>query len=134
MFNVTYRKADRSGPQGNCLEVGGNWQTPARSNGGDNCLEVREPEHGVFLFRDTKFADRRLGDSPELVMDLGELLAFLASARDGQFDPVDAHGGKYELRADGTVVDSTGQPVPMRTITDVELLAGADRGFVVVGA
>lgn len=58
------------------------WHKSSASNGGSNCVEVRELEDGSFELRDTK--DRT---KPAHLFTRGEWSAFLAGVRAGEFEP-----------------------------------------------
>ncbi|WP_426634000.1 DUF397 domain-containing protein [Planosporangium sp. 12N6] len=62
LTGVTWKKSARSGAVGNCVEV-------ARLGGGD--IAVR---------------NSRFPDGPALVYTRAEMVAFLAGAKDGEFD------------------------------------------------
>ena len=59
----------------------GPWWKSSYSNGGDNCVEIAISGDGRVGLRDTK--DRGLGPH---VFTRAEWAAFLAGARDGEFD------------------------------------------------
>jgi hypothetical protein len=59
-----------------------NWRKSPRSSGGGNCVEVAHTSDGALIgVRDTK--NRARGT---LVFSRDEWLAFIASAKDGEFD------------------------------------------------
>jgi hypothetical protein len=59
----------------------GAWWKSSYSNGGDNCVEIAVSSDGRVGLRDTK--DRTLAPH---VFTRGAWAAFLAGARDGEFD------------------------------------------------
>lgn len=56
------------------------WRKSTRSNGSGQCVQVAEVA-GVVAMRDSKNPD-----GPALVFSAAEWRAFVAAARDGQFD------------------------------------------------
>ncbi len=57
------------------------WRKSTRSGGGDNCVEVGTATDGTIGVRDTKNRDGGI-----LEFTAGEWNAFLAGAKDGEFD------------------------------------------------
>jgi hypothetical protein len=64
-------------------EIAMNWKKSSRSNGngGNNCVEVAQTSDTVFV-RDSK----DLGEGPVLKFTTSEWLAFIAGAKDSEFD------------------------------------------------
>jgi hypothetical protein len=58
------------------------WIKSSYSDQNDNCVEVARRPDGSVLVRDSKAGDR----SPILSFSTGEWRAFLAGARNGEFD------------------------------------------------
>jgi hypothetical protein len=79
-WNV-WRKATRSNPSGNCVEI--YWKKPPRSNGsgGNNCVEVRTDGESI-LVRDTK--DK--GAGPILSFSPEAWQSFISGVKRGEFD------------------------------------------------
>lgn len=57
------------------------WRTSSYSNGGDNCVEFAVTADGRVAIRDSKKPDQ-----PLQLYARGEWMAFLASAKDSEFD------------------------------------------------
>jgi hypothetical protein len=60
---------------------GAQWTKARQSNGQGNCVEVTVLDGGGMAVRNSRFPD-----GPALVFTPGEAEAFLAGAREGQFD------------------------------------------------
>jgi hypothetical protein len=57
------------------------WQKSRRSNPSGNCVELAELPGGGIAVRNSRYPD-----GPALVYTLDEIAAFIAGARDGDFD------------------------------------------------
>jgi hypothetical protein len=59
------------------------WRKSQYSNGTGECVEMAALPNGEFAVRNSRFPD-----GPALVYTRGEITAFLAGAKDGEFDQV----------------------------------------------
>ncbi|MEU4800877.1 DUF397 domain-containing protein [Actinosynnema sp. NPDC023587] len=57
------------------------WRKSARSGAYGNCVELAALENGEIAMRNSRFPD-----GPALVYTRAEIAAFVAGARDGEFD------------------------------------------------
>jgi hypothetical protein len=57
------------------------WQKSRRSNPSGNCVELAELPGGGIAVRNSRYPD-----GPALIYTLDEIAAFIAGARDGDFD------------------------------------------------
>ena len=62
--------------------IGKLWTKSTKSNPSGNCVQVRTGDTGAIQVRDSKLGDR----SPVLLFTPSEWDAFLAGARNGEFD------------------------------------------------
>jgi hypothetical protein len=65
------------------LLTGVSWRKSARSGALGNCVEVAVLPSGEIAVRNSRFPD-----GPALVYTRAEIAAFLAGAKDGEFDDV----------------------------------------------
>ncbi|WP_280186353.1 MULTISPECIES: DUF397 domain-containing protein [Nocardia] len=85
---VTWRKARRSGGNGNCVEVGV-WRKATRSGGNGNCVEVRATDTSV-LIRDSKYLRDPSNDpeaQPIISLTVTQWRDFLAAVAGGSEAP-----------------------------------------------
>lgn len=78
---MEWRKSSFSNGSSACVEVG-RWVTSSYSQGNGNCVKAMGLEDGGVALRDTKLGE----DSPVLMFNAAEWDAFLAGAKDGEFD------------------------------------------------
>ncbi|NJC70634.1 DUF397 domain-containing protein [Planosporangium thailandense] len=61
--------------------TGVTWKKSARSGAVGNCVELARLDNGEIAVRNSRFPD-----GPTLIYTRAELAAFLAGAKDGEFD------------------------------------------------
>ncbi|GHF11964.1 transcriptional regulator [Amycolatopsis deserti] len=63
--------------------AGASWRKSARSGANGNCVEFAQLPTGQYAVRNSRFPE-----GPALIYTRAELAAFVAGAKDGEFDDV----------------------------------------------
>ncbi|WP_331765128.1 DUF397 domain-containing protein [Nocardia sp. NBC_01388] len=111
---VTWRKARRSGGNGNCVEVAA-WRKATRSGGDGNCLEVTA-DGTAILIRDSKYLrdpDNDAALQPIMSVSIAQWQTFLSVAAGRSAEATEpritihADGSATLTAADGLTLDYT---------------------------
>jgi hypothetical protein len=111
---ITWRKARRSGQNGNCVEVAA-WRKAQRSGQNGNCVEVNS-DGTTVLIRDSKYlrdSNKDPATQPIIAITAQQWLAFLAAVTEREVGPSEPaikvmQDGSATLTAiDGTTLNYT---------------------------